>query len=111
MASSFDGINVGANGGTNLPLTTAAINSAKGHEKSYKLTDSGGLHPLILPRQQNRIRSRQPRRGGPILAALRMNACGSRSGQLTCVIRRSLCIGTAPSSLLALGQNRLRHGG
>jgi hypothetical protein len=32
-----------------MPLTTAAINAAKGHEKSYKLTDSGGLHLLILP--------------------------------------------------------------
>lgn len=32
-----------------MPLTTAAINAAKGREKSYKLTDSGGLHLLVLP--------------------------------------------------------------
>jgi hypothetical protein len=32
-----------------MPLTVTAINSAKGREKSYKLTDSGGLHLLVLP--------------------------------------------------------------
>ena len=36
--------------------------------------------------------------GGPILAHFRVS-------------RRSLCFGMAPSSLLELGQNRLRHGG
>jgi len=41
---------------------------------------------------------RQPLRGGPLLAR--------RS-----VPRRSLCVDMAPSSLLAPGQNRLRHGG
>jgi Arm DNA-binding domain len=32
-----------------MPLTTAAINASKRHEKSYKQTDSGGLHLLSLP--------------------------------------------------------------
>jgi hypothetical protein len=32
-----------------MPLTMAAINAAKRREKSYKLTDSGGLHLLVLP--------------------------------------------------------------
>jgi integrase len=32
-----------------MPLTFTAINAAKGRDKSYKLTDSGGLHLLILP--------------------------------------------------------------
>jgi integrase len=32
-----------------MPLTTAAINAIRGCEKSYKLTDSGGLHLLINP--------------------------------------------------------------
>ena len=40
----------------------------------------------------------QPLWGGPLLTD-------------RCVARRSLCIGIAPFSLLALGQNRLRHGG
>lgn len=39
----------------------------------------------------------QPLRGGPLLADC-------------CVVRQSLYIGMASSSLLALGQNRLRHG-
>lgn len=40
----------------------------------------------------------QPLWGGPLLTDC-------------CVARQSLCISIAPSSLLALGQNRLRHGG
>lgn len=40
----------------------------------------------------------QPLRGGPLLADCY-------------VVRRSLCKGMAPSSLLALGPNWLRHGG
>jgi hypothetical protein len=43
-----------------MPLTTAAINAAKGHEKSYKLTDSSGLHLLVLPSRTRRTQLNNP---------------------------------------------------
>ena len=35
-----------------MALTAMAIKSAKGRDKQYKLTDSGGLHLLVLPSGQ-----------------------------------------------------------
>ena len=46
---------------------------------------------------------RRASRGNPTVTEPILAHCG--------VLRRSLCFGMAPSSLLALGQNRLRHGG
>src|SRR4051812_29649210 len=42
-------LQVPTNGDTNMGLSAVAVRNAKGRERAYKLSDSGGLHLFVQP--------------------------------------------------------------